>query len=852
MGGEQDERKMYYRKTRKGKVFNVVRERYLRDDVGLGTLVGQAMIRDEAQLAGVLGEEHMLESGVREILVLDTNVVLKQIDVLEKDDCAPFHNVVLCDTVLGEVKKINLGIYNRVLLLLRDDKRCFIAFPNENHRDTWSVQRKGESPNDYNDRLIRDVTKWYRNQVEPAGIAKVKLLTNDRKCKELAIKEGLSAETIHAFVDSISSKYPELSDLLAQPTEDYDQREQAAGSRVAKFAAHLSEPEITRRLQAGTVTQGTFRVSPYNRKEGSIMVYSRDGTGKKILIRGFASMNRAMEGDRVAVSLVSRKEANLAAKVTSGEADDNEVPEATDGLLDVEAVDPESATLVGTKAPTVVDTPSGYGVVVGIIKRAWREYCASVDELDATREVQSENVLVVPVDQKIPKIRIRTRQLDAIKDKRILVSIDSWDRYSNFPDGHFIRTLGVIGDRETETAVLLHEHDIPTRAFSKKVMKCLPREGADWTVTEENSKGRVDLRHLPICSIDPPGCKDIDDALHFRMLENGNIEVGVHIADVTHFVRAGTPIDQEAANRGTSTYLVERRLDMLPGLLTTDICSLRGEVERFAFSVIWEFTPPVMDESRDRAGVGSKKQKTDGSKMSDGENNDGRGLRQVNVRFCKSIIKSKAAMSYGEAQVFLDDPTAMGELPNSVRMLNKVAKVLRQRRIDAGALTLASPEVRFKLDNDSHDPTDVEMYQHKETNALVEEFMLLANITVAKRIVERFPRCSMLRRHPKPDKEMFQELLKATRIAGVELQVDTSKELADSLDLATKPGVPFFQQTDPYFDDPMHDASGVLHFWRIQPIRVWTLRTCVINIYSFYIANSSICRCYCSSSSRCC
>ena len=166
--------------------------------------------------------------------------------------------------------------------------------------------------------------------------------------------------------------------------------------------------------------------------------------------------------------------------------------------------------------------------------------------------------------------------------------------------------------------MILLEHEIPHESFSGKVLACLPPE--DWTITAENSVGRKDLRHLPVLSIDPPGCKDIDDALHARPLENGNLEVGhsrdgmtsrtlicvlrsrqvgtttilsvssqpelslpqvgVHIADVTHFVEAGSALDEEASSRSTSTYLVERRLDMLPGILTETLCSLKPNVDR--------------------------------------------------------------------------------------------------------------------------------------------------------------------------------------------------------------------------------------------------------------------------------
>ena len=749
----------YYRRTRKGRVQSLLRERYLRDDIGLGTLVGRGDLQDEATLGSMLNDEYLMKGGVRVLLVLDTNVVLKQIDVLEADDCAAFYNVVLCDTVIREVKKNDLGVYNRLVVLLRDDKKCFINFPNENHRDTWSTTYPGETSNDFNDRLIRNVAAWYAEAVESKSIAKVLFLTNDRKCREAAVKEGLASQTIHEFVRSLNGDFPGLADKVAEAQAV--ELETPAATK-SKFTAHLSTIEINRRLQVGTAIQGTFRQNSYNRNEGSIMIYDTSGSGRKVVIRGQQYVNRAIDGDRIAVELVST--------VEPGETDD--------GLLAEPAVDPAHSNLQGTQ---VVDESikTSYGKVVGIINRNWRQYCGSVDE--ASLHSKSEYVLVIPVDSKLPKIRIRTRQLDSIKDQRIVVGIDSWDQFSNYPNGHLVKVIGPIGDKDTETKVLLHEFDIPTRAFSKKVMECLPEAGKEWAVTEENSKGRIDLRHLSVCSIDPPGCKDIDDALHFVQLENGNYEIGVHIADVTHFVRHGSAIDEEARTRGTSTYLVERRLDMLPGLLTTDICSLRGGVDRFAFSVVWEFTPIIEDTEHV-----SKKPKKDKLPL--------KGLEQVGVRFHKSVICSKAAMSYGEAQAWLEDPSEQSELAQGVRMLNKVAKVLRQRRNDNGALVLASPEVRFKIDQESHDPTDVEMYEQKDANALVEEFMLLANITVGRRILEKFPRCSMLRRHPAPSKDMFTELIQATKVAGVDLKVDTSKQLQESLDNAVNNKIPYFNK----------------------------------------------------------
>lgn len=264
---------------------------------------------------------------------------------------------------------------------------------------------------------------------------------------------------------------------------------------------------------------------------------------------------------------------------------------------------------------------------------------------------------------------------------------------------------------------------------------------------------RVDLRHLAICSVDPPGCTDIDDALHCRRLENGLLEVGVHIADVSHFIRPGNAMDKEAASRATTVYLVDKRIDMVPELLSSNLCSLRGNVERFAFSCIWELD--------DEANI-------------------------LNVRFHKSVIESKKAMTYEEAQLIIDDSSQQHEIAESLRNLNRLAKVLKQRRIENGALVLASPEIRFQVDSETHDPIDVEAKKMRDTNSMVEEFMLLANVSVAEKIEQEFPECAMLRRHPEPPQTNFEPLVKAGRNQGFEIDTSVGRKLALSLDNSVK------------------------------------------------------------------
>lgn len=241
---------------------------------------------------------------------------------------------------------------------------------------------------------------------------------------------------------------------------------------------------------------------------------------------------------------------------------------------------------------------------------------------------------------------------------------------------------------------------------------------------------RQDLRDYSICSVDPPGCTDIDDALHCRSLEGDILEIGVHIADVSHFIRPGNALDLEAASRATTVYLVGNRIDMVPELLSSNLCSLREHVERFAFSCIWE-----MDLN---ANI-------------------------LKTKFHKSIICSKKAMTYEEAQLLIDDPNANDVLTESLRNLNKIAKILKMRRLENGALVLASPEVKILMDSETHDPIEVEVKKLYETNSMVEEFMLLANISVAEKILQEFPDCAVLRRHPNPPPANFNPLIIAAK-----------------------------------------------------------------------------------------
>ena len=245
--------------------------------------------------------------------------------------------------------------------------------------------------------------------------------------------------------------------------------------------------------------------------------------------------------------------------------------------------------------------------------------------------------------------------------------------------------------------------------------------------------------------------------------DQGHLELGVHIADVTSFLKPETAMDDAAKRRGTTTYLVQRRLDMLPKPLTEDICSLRGGVERLTFSVFFRF-----DKVTNLPVPG------------------------IPPRDTMAVIKSNAALPYAAAPAMLDDAENDSGLARDLRAINRCARALRKRRLDLGALTLASPEVRFELDAATSDPLDVGMYVTREANQMVEEMMLLANVAAAEATLAAFPSRAMLRRHPTPAPRMFDPLLRACAAVNVPVDVSSSKALADSLDAATRPDDPYF------------------------------------------------------------
>ena len=703
-------------------------------------------------------------------LVPDTNALLNAMDLFEQTSA--FYDVIVLQTVLEELRNRSLPLYNRLIGLTKSEEKRFYVFFNDFRLETYVVREQGETINDRNDRAVRRAVNWYAEHLQQAIQSSTKkrscptivMLSDDKENLRKAKKDKLEASSLSDYASQL-----EDADRLLDMMSASDSRQVARDGKVELlYPEYYSMSKMNTGIKAGNLHQGIFNVSPYNYLEGSVHVPAFD---KSLLVLGRDNSNRAVQGDIVVVEILPKSQWKApSTKIIEEESlNKNENADAENG----EAVVTEQERRAlqeevrKTHGRSTEGRPQPTARVVGVMKRNWRQYVGHVDSSSSSISKQGrkqQTVFLIPMDKRIPKIRIRTRQADELMGKRVLVTIDSWDQESRYPVGHFVRSLGELETKSAETEALLLEYDVQYRPFPKAVLDCLPAEGHEWkvpaTTDDPGWRDRKDLRELSVCSIDPVGCQDIDDALHARPLPNGNFEVGVHIADVSHFVKPNNAMDAEASIRGTTVYLVDKRIDMLPMLLGTDLCSLKPYVERYAFSTIWEITP--------EADI-------------------------VNSMFTKSVIRSKEAFSYEQAQLRIDDKSQKDDLTRGMRTLLMLSKKLRQKRMDAGALNLASPEVRVQTESETSDPMDVKTKEMLDTNSLVEEFMLLANISVAGKIYSAFPQTALLRRHAAPPKTNFEELANQLKVKrGLELKTESSKALADSLDTCVDPKETFF------------------------------------------------------------
>lgn len=330
------------------------------------------------------------------------------------------------------------------------------------------------------------------------------------------------------------------------------------------------------------------------------------------------------------------------------------------------------------------------GQVIEVLERSKTDFVG-------TLEVSKNFAFLVPDSKKmLQDIFVPLDKLNGAKDgQKAIVKMTKWPSDASSPIGEVIEVLGEPGNNETEMQAILAEYGFPLR-FPEHVENEASKISTE--ITEDEIAKRKDFRSITTFTIDPLDAKDFDDALSFRKLENGNYEVGVHIADVTHYVEDGDNVDKEAVNRATSIYLVDRVIPMLPEILSNKVCSLRPNEEKLTFSAVFE-----MNEQ----------------------------AKVVDYWVGRTVIKSDRRFTYEEAQVILEEKE--GEYVEELLTLNKLAKSMREERMKNGGVAFDKVEVRFKLDEDKN-PDGVYFKIQKDAHKLIEDFMLLANKTVAEMI----------------------------------------------------------------------------------------------------------------------
>ena len=381
----------------------------------------------------------------------------------------------------------------------------------------------------------------------------------------------------------------------------------------------------------------------------------------------------------------------------------------------------------------VVVSIEGNPEVLKVLERAKKQFTG-------TAEQENGKWFVIPDDKKIhldffiPKSGAEKLE----PNKKVLVELVKWDNPEINPEAKVLEIIGEKGENETEMQSILLNRGIDF-SFPENVEK--EAKEINRKINQEEMGKRKDLRGSPTFTIDPVGGKDFDDAISFKKLSNGNYEIGVHIADVSHYVRSDTALDEEARERGFSVYLVDRTIPMLPEILSNDVCSLNPNEDKLVFSIVFEFD---------------------------------KNMKIQNHWIGRAIINSNKRFTYEEAQEILDKKK--GQFYEELNTLNEFAQKMNKERVEAGSILFNRDEIKIEID-ERGEPTKIYKKKRLDTHKLVEEFMLLANKKVTEHIEKHCKKKDLqelfvYRIHDLPDEEKLQELSVFLKAFGYHLNVE--------------------------------------------------------------------------------
>lgn len=523
---------------------------------------------------------------------------------------------------------------------------------------------------------------------------------NKKQKKDDAPTKRITKKELKSAIIDIFSNHPNFTYNYKQISAELSIKDNPTRRLVTDVLYELIDEE-----RLTEICSGKFRLKEQNSLIAGKLEMNNDGSadvltddGREIYIPEH-KINRALHGDRVEISVYRHRHR---------------------GLLE--------------------------GEVIKVIERSKRQFVGRIQIEHNTAFVTPDNRFM-PTDIYIPKDEIN----GANNGQKVIVEITDWLKSEKNPEGRVVEVIGNPGEHEVEMHAILAEFELPYH-FPEELNRYA--EGISDKISKEDYAERRDFRNVPTFTIDPADAKDFDDALSVQTLPNGNIEVGVHIADVTHYVTPDSPIEDEAQQRATSVYLVDRCVPMLPERLSNYICSLRPDEEKLCFSAVFEIN--------DKAEA-------------------------INEWFGRTVIKSDRRFAYEEAQEVIE--TGKGDMLNEITQLNKLAQILRKKRFAQGAIAFERVEVKFNLDEKGK-PLGVYFKESKEANQLIEEFMLLANRKVAEFIgkekskKKEMPFVYRIHDRPNPDKlDSFRTFISRF---GYTLAGSTSKQISKSMNQIIK------------------------------------------------------------------
>ena len=517
-----------------------------------------------------------------------------------------------------------------------------------------------------------------------------------RRNKQSSSKGSKLKNQLKSAIRIIFEKDPEASYNYKQISE----RLQISDSQTRKLVLNALN-SLTQEGALNEFSRGNFTLNLANKGIiGRVDAVSRGGA--YVLIEGRdkdiyvheKNMNRALHGDKVALEIISSPRGRAEGRIT-------------------EIIEREAKQFVG-----VIKMSKNYAFLI-------------------TDNLKMNIDLYIPLDK-----------LNGAKEgDKVLGKVTSWPKGVDNPFGEIVEVIGRPGENNAEMIGILLKNDLAVK-FPQEVIAAAEKVSIE--LDEEEIKKRRDMRDVLTFTIDPFDAKDFDDALSYLPLENGRIEVGIHIADVSHYVQPGTPMDKEALKRGNSTYLVDRVVPMLPEQLSNIACSLRPNEDKYTFSAVFE-----LDEN-------------------------GKIHKEW---FGKAVIHSDRRFAYEDAQEVIEGRSE--ELKEPILTLDKIAKKLRKKRLNNGALSIESEEIRFKLDENGA-PVEVVKKIAKDANKLIEEFMLLANRRVAHFVGEIKGEAAsntnfVYRVHDKPDPTKIHTFGVFIEKFGYDLKIKNMDEVASKI-----------------------------------------------------------------------